>query len=277
MRLNAALEIVSLTTDLHRLPTFDSLWQLLYQTFVFVSRSSLSILHLPPLPLALLPLPTILQVAILVVTTFESATSFLVALFGEHGATWCMALRVCCEGLCGGAAYVNAFHRLATDSGEDQDDDDDELAEEEEIAGLGKSKARKDQEKEFVRLPAPLSAQRLLASSSLLISTHRICNSKSRRSGTQTRSALLARRSCRLRLNRCCVEHRLREDGHSARSCKVSLLWVIHHQDSVRCSVKSECGSRNGRFHVSAVWLPHDLPRLASLFDSPQLASTRSA
>ncbi|GAA5961155.1 hypothetical protein JCM8115_005849 [Rhodotorula mucilaginosa] len=138
-----------LALAIKNLRDYYPLWQLLYQTFVFVSRSSLSILHLPPLPLALLPLPTILQVAILVVTTFESATSFLVALFGEHGATWCMALLVCCEGLCGGAAYVNAFHRLATDSGEDQDDDDDELAEEEEIAGLGKSKARKDQEKEF--------------------------------------------------------------------------------------------------------------------------------
>ncbi|GAA5979459.1 hypothetical protein JCM10908_002932 [Rhodotorula pacifica] len=139
-----------LALAIKNLRDYYPLWQLLYQTFVFISRSSLSILHLPPLPLALLPLPTILQIAILVLTTFEAATSFFVTLFGEHGATWCTALLVCCEGLCGGAAYVNAFHRLATDDGEgDGDGDDADLAEEEEIAGLGKSKARKDQEKEF--------------------------------------------------------------------------------------------------------------------------------
>ncbi|GAA5873953.1 hypothetical protein JCM3774_004050 [Rhodotorula dairenensis] len=140
-----------LALAIKNLRDYYPLWQLLYQTFVFVSRSSLSILHLPPLPLALLPLPTTLQVAILVVTTFESATSFLVAVFGEHGATWCTALLVCCEGLCGGAAYVNAFHRLATDSGEEEEegDEDEALVEEEEFAGLRKSKARKDQEKEF--------------------------------------------------------------------------------------------------------------------------------
>lgn len=33
------------------------LWQLVYQTFVFFSRSSLSIFRLPPLPISLLPLP----------------------------------------------------------------------------------------------------------------------------------------------------------------------------------------------------------------------------
>lgn len=128
------------------------LWQLLYQTFVFISRSSLSILHLPPLPLALLPLPTILQVVILAITTCEAATSFLVALFGEHGATWCTALLVCCEGLCGGAAYVNAFHRLATEEGEeDECSDGGERLDSGSDGFSAKSKARKDQEKEFVR------------------------------------------------------------------------------------------------------------------------------
>ncbi|POY70414.1 hypothetical protein BMF94_6589 [Rhodotorula taiwanensis] len=125
------------------------LWQLLYQTFVFISRSSLSILHLPPLPLALLPLPTILQVVILAITTCEAATSFLVALFGEHGATWCTALLVCCEGLCGGAAYVNAFHRLATEEGEDEGSDGEERLHSGSDGFGAKSKARKDQEKEF--------------------------------------------------------------------------------------------------------------------------------
>lgn len=129
------------------------LWQLLYQTFVFISRSSISILHIPPLPLRLLPLPTALQLVILFLTTLEASTSFLVALLGEHGATWIVAGLICCEGLCGGAAYVNAFHRLATEEGQDEDED------EEEEGFLGKDRLRVEQEKEFVSAPpSPLDA-----------------------------------------------------------------------------------------------------------------------
>ncbi|GAA6039616.1 hypothetical protein JCM8097_002216 [Rhodosporidiobolus ruineniae] len=120
------------------------LWQLLYQTFVFISRSSLSILHLPPLPLRLLPLPTLLQLLILALTLLEASTSLFVRLFGEHGATWLTAALVCCEGLCGGAAYVNAFHRLAVMQDE-EDGEGDALG----GGGEGKSPARREQEKEF--------------------------------------------------------------------------------------------------------------------------------
>lgn len=171
-------------------------------------------------------------------TTFESATSFLVSLFGEHGATWCTALLVCCEGLCGGAAYVNAFHRLATDSGDDEDDDE-ELAEEEEIAGLGKSKARKDQEKEFVRLAAPFSAQRVLESS-----------------GSLTRRIACATANLVGRLRRHARHHVRVVPVDGARTAVVSnagcsrtnilqgivshMLWIIHHQDSMHCNVQSE-------------------------------------
>ncbi|BGO97358.1 battenin CLN3 protein [Rhodotorula toruloides] len=119
------------------------LWQLLYQTFVFVSRSSISILHIPPLPLRLLPLPTALQLVILSLTTLEASTSFVVAVLGEHGATWIVAGLICCEGLCGGAAYVNAFHRLATEEGREEGED------EEEEGFLGKDRLRREQEKEF--------------------------------------------------------------------------------------------------------------------------------
>ncbi|GAA5943530.1 hypothetical protein JCM10213_005521 [Rhodosporidiobolus nylandii] len=116
------------------------LWQLLYQTFVFISRSSLSILHLPPLPLSLLPLPTLLQLCILFLTLLESSTSLFVSLAGEHGATYLVALLICAEGLCGGGAYVNAFHRLAVMQHDE---------EEEEGLGGGKSAERRKQEKEF--------------------------------------------------------------------------------------------------------------------------------
>ncbi|GAA5955657.1 hypothetical protein JCM21900_005075 [Sporobolomyces salmonicolor] len=122
------------------------LWQLLYQTFVFISRSSLSILRLPPLPLALLPLPTLLQLLILLLTTLEASTSFFVNALGEAGATWVTVGLVCTEGLCGGAAYVNCFYRLGMENGE--------LAEEESEGLLDRARAKKDprrreQEKEF--------------------------------------------------------------------------------------------------------------------------------
>ncbi|BGP37516.1 battenin CLN3 protein [Rhodotorula kratochvilovae] len=126
---------------IHSLRDYYPLWALLYQTFVFVSRSSLSILRLPPLPLSLLPLPTLLQLLILALTFLEARTGFLVALAGEHGATWAVALLVCAEGLCGGAAYVNAFHRLATVLDEEEDDGG--------AGPMGKDRARADQEREF--------------------------------------------------------------------------------------------------------------------------------
>ncbi|BGP29650.1 battenin CLN3 protein [Rhodotorula toruloides] len=128
---------------INSLRDFYPLWQLLYQTFVFVSRSSISILHIPPLPLRLLPLPTALQLVILLLTTLEASASFLVTLLGEHGATWIVAGLICCEGLCGGAAYVNAFHRLATEEGQDEGEH------EEEEGFLGKDRLRMEQEKEF--------------------------------------------------------------------------------------------------------------------------------
>lgn len=125
------------------------LWQLLYQTFVFLSRSSLSLFHLPPLPLSLLPLPTLLQLAILSLLLLEASTSAFVKVAGEAGATWITAGLVCAEGLCGGAAYVNAFHRLATMAGGGGEEGD---REEGEMEGAGEEEGRRrKQEKEFVR------------------------------------------------------------------------------------------------------------------------------
>ncbi|GAA5911345.1 hypothetical protein JCM6882_002352 [Rhodosporidiobolus microsporus] len=121
------------------------LWQLLYQTFVFLSRSSLSVFHLPPLPLRLLPLPTLLQLVILALTTLEASHSLLLRLAdsSESAATYLVAVLICCEGLCGGGAYVNAFHRLAVM--QDEGEEGDVLG----GRGEGKSLARKAQEKEF--------------------------------------------------------------------------------------------------------------------------------
>ena len=86
------------------------LWQLVYQTTVFFSRSSIS-LGLPPLPAKLLSLPSIVQAVILVTLTFESAVGF----FPDemNGASIIMVfLLVSLEGVCGGLAYVNVFYRV---------------------------------------------------------------------------------------------------------------------------------------------------------------------
>ncbi|KAI5481084.1 esterase / lipase [Pseudohyphozyma bogoriensis] len=128
---------------IHSLRDYYPLWQLVYQTFVFFSRSSLSIFHLPPLPRHLLPLPTILQLGILAITSLEGSTNFLVASFGENGAIRIVFLLIALEGLCGGSAYVNVFYRLGVDG--DPEDDDEESG----GGGPRKDKLRREKEREF--------------------------------------------------------------------------------------------------------------------------------
>ncbi|TFK31683.1 batten's disease protein Cln3 [Crucibulum laeve] len=86
------------------------LWQLVYQSTVFLSRSSIS-LGLPALPSRLLSLPAILQAAILLALGIESAWGW----FGEEreGASILFIfLLISLEGICGGLAYVNVFYRI---------------------------------------------------------------------------------------------------------------------------------------------------------------------
>ncbi|ODO06046.1 protein BTN1 [Cryptococcus wingfieldii CBS 7118] len=116
-------------------------WSLTYQSFVFLSRSSLS-LGLPPLPRRLLPLPAIIQFLVLSLL-FLQARSFIFSSpsytpgsniglgpaggggpneggGGEGGgggggvdrAIWIVWLLICLEGLCGGAGYVNTFYHV---------------------------------------------------------------------------------------------------------------------------------------------------------------------
>ncbi|GAA5954886.1 hypothetical protein JCM3765_007802 [Sporobolomyces pararoseus] len=137
-----------LSSIIKNLRDYYPLWQLLYQTFVFISRSSLSILNLPPLPLSLLPLPTILQLLILFSTILESTHQVFVRWFGENGAVWLTGGLVCCEGLCGGAAYVNCFYRLGT-AIEEEEQQQSSSEEEGGRVVMKKDSRRKEQEKEF--------------------------------------------------------------------------------------------------------------------------------
>lgn len=117
---------------IHSIRDYYPLWQLIYQLFVFLSRSCL-ILGLPPLPEFLLPLPAVVQGLILLTLAFESAVGFT----SEDGIAIVLdILLISLEGICGGLAYVNVFYRLAQDPpGLDSETVDDE---------------RRAQEKEFM-------------------------------------------------------------------------------------------------------------------------------
>ncbi|KAG8802078.1 battenin CLN3 protein [Serendipita sp. 398] len=86
------------------------LWQLIYQTFVFLSRSSISF-GLPPLPVQYLPLPAILQGIILSILTSEAA----LGLFDATDGAYFVALLIAIEGICGGLAYVNVYYHIGHD------------------------------------------------------------------------------------------------------------------------------------------------------------------
>jgi len=86
------------------------LWQLVYQTTVFLSRSSIS-LGISPLPARFLPLPAILQGVILLALTFESSIGFFPA-DSEALSISTVFILVSMEGICGGLAYVNVFYRV---------------------------------------------------------------------------------------------------------------------------------------------------------------------
>jgi battenin len=91
-----------LSRIIHSVRDYYPLWQLVYQTTVFFSRSSISI-GIPPLPARFLPLPAILQACILLVLAVESAIGF----FPNEDEAWSIAavfLLISLEGICGGSA-----------------------------------------------------------------------------------------------------------------------------------------------------------------------------
>ncbi|EUC61323.1 batten'S disease CLN3 [Rhizoctonia solani AG-3 Rhs1AP] len=108
------------------------LWQLIYQAFVFLSRSSIS-LGLPALPTALLPAPAVLQAIIMGTLALESSTGFL---SGSEPETTTqgfvlpmLILLIAIEGICGGLAYVNVFYRVGQDGARGSDYNDPHLRE----------------------------------------------------------------------------------------------------------------------------------------------------
>ncbi|KAH7912867.1 batten's disease protein Cln3 [Hygrophoropsis aurantiaca] len=99
-----------LSKIIHSIRDYYPLWQLVYQTTVFLSRSSIS-LGIRPLPPRLLPMPAIVQLIILLILVFESA----IGLFPddrEGRSITLVFLLISLEGICGGLAYVNVFYRI---------------------------------------------------------------------------------------------------------------------------------------------------------------------
>ncbi|EAU83977.1 BTN1 [Coprinopsis cinerea okayama7 len=87
------------------------LWQLVYQTFVFFSRSTIS-LGIPALPARFLALPSIVQGILFVTLTYEAAVGFFPPQEDETRSITFVFLLICLEGICGGLAYVNVFYHI---------------------------------------------------------------------------------------------------------------------------------------------------------------------
>ncbi|EDR10343.1 uncharacterized protein LACBIDRAFT_317134 [Laccaria bicolor S238N-H82] len=99
-----------LSKIIHSVRDYYPLWQLVYQSTVFLSRSSISF-GIPALPQSMLPLSAIIQAVILVVLFYESA----VGLFDDGDEAWSVLLvfiLISPEGICGRLAYVNVFDRV---------------------------------------------------------------------------------------------------------------------------------------------------------------------
>ncbi|KIY68113.1 batten's disease protein Cln3 [Cylindrobasidium torrendii FP15055 ss-10] len=116
----ASTEHAFLSKLIKSIRDYYPLWQLVYQTTVFLSRSSIS-LGIPPLPPRLLPLPSIVQGFILMTLVHEARTGFFTQASEVHSIVFVFCL-VSLEGICGGLAYVNTYFRLSLEQQSDPRD-----------------------------------------------------------------------------------------------------------------------------------------------------------
>lgn len=97
-----------LSMIIHSLRDYYPLYQLVYQAFVFISRSYTSILPLPPIPKAWLWSPAILQVCLLVLLSSESIYDWFKASIARS----LVIVLVAVEGLAGGSSYVSVMSHI---------------------------------------------------------------------------------------------------------------------------------------------------------------------
>jgi battenin len=105
---------------IHSIRDYYPLWQLVYQSAVFLSRSSIS-LGIPAFPSRYLSVPAIIQLAVLIILGLESATGLFESGSGvvnpdtdrwEGASVATVFFLVTIEGICGGLAYVNVFYHI---------------------------------------------------------------------------------------------------------------------------------------------------------------------
>ena len=94
---------------IHSLRDYYPLYQLVYQTFVFFSRSYTTLTPLDPVPYSWLWAPAILQIFLLGLMTSESVYSW----FRSSIASPLVIVLVAIEGLAGGVAYVSIMSHLS--------------------------------------------------------------------------------------------------------------------------------------------------------------------
>ncbi|KAG1737553.1 batten's disease protein Cln3 [Suillus paluster] len=127
-----------LSKIIHSVRDYYPLWQLVYQTTVFFSRSSIS-LGLKTLPAHLLPAPAIIQFVILLILVLESSVGLLPE-DRAAGSIFLVFVLISIEGICGGLAYVNVFHRINQEQPDPSSVHDPELTKQErefKIASVG--------------------------------------------------------------------------------------------------------------------------------------------
>jgi len=131
------------------------LWQLVYQTSVFLSRSSISF-GFPPLSKKLLPAPAVTQLVILLILAQES----VVGIFGDNseGASFFLVfLLVTIEGICGGLAYVNVFYHINQEKSDSLDPETAKQEKEFKIGSIGFSDSSGIMLAALVSMPLELS------------------------------------------------------------------------------------------------------------------------
>lgn len=89
-----------LSLVIKQLNDYYPFYQLTYQTFVFLSRSSISIFRLPAIPKSYLWVPAILQGSLFLLLISESVYNW----FRESIASPLVIVFICVEGLAGGSA-----------------------------------------------------------------------------------------------------------------------------------------------------------------------------
>lgn len=80
----------------------------------------MAIFRFPPLPKRLIPLPSLVQVLLFCIVLLESSYEILTHLFDDQLIYTVIFGLITLEGICGGLAYVSAYHWLSMEAEEQE-------------------------------------------------------------------------------------------------------------------------------------------------------------